>query len=57
MPWTVADVAGKTKKANTLSLKKRWVAIANRLLAHDQKKSISIKIANAAIAKAVTQSA
>jgi len=52
MPWTVADVASKTKKAKTTAQKKKWVSIANGVLKDCQAKGGSdcegkaIRIAN-----------
>ena len=51
MPWTASDALHFTKKATTLSLRRQWAKIANRILAHGQKESMAIKIANAAIKK------
>jgi len=61
MPWTMDDVASKTKLASTAALKRLWVSVANQELARckgpqEECEARAIRIANAAVRKAVSES-
>ena len=51
MPWTVADVPGKTKKAKTAKQRRQWVDIANSALKRHGDEARAITEANGVIAK------
>ncbi|MCE5309621.1 MAG: hypothetical protein LLG20_18460 [Acidobacteriales bacterium] len=46
MPWTAAEAAAKTHKANTPAKRKAWAAQANAILARTGDEAMAIKIAN-----------
>lgn len=50
MPWTVADVPGKTKKAKTPKQRRQWVDVANGELRKHGDEGRAIRAANAVIA-------
>lgn len=50
MPWTPDDGPERhTKKANTPAKKKRWAAVANRVLERTGDEAIAIREANSVI--------
>ncbi len=53
MPWKLADVAGKTKKATSAKLKRQWLDVANGELAKHGDEKRAIMAANGVVAKTV----
>ena len=51
MPWTVREVAHKTKKARTAKQKRQWVIVANSVLKRTGDEGRAVREANAAVAK------
>lgn len=51
MPWTMADAARHTKKADTEKEKRQWAAVANSVLNKTKNKGRAIAAASSVIAK------
>lgn len=51
MPWTMADAARHTKKADTEKEKRQWAAVANSVLKKTKNKGRAIAAASSVIAK------
>lgn len=49
MPWTPADAARKTKKADTPEKQALWARVANATLLNTGNEGEAIKMANAAV--------
>ena len=51
MPWTTADVSGKTKQAKSAKSKRQWVDVANAVLKKTGDEGRAVREANGAVAK------
>lgn len=49
MPWQPSDAKGKTKKARSPKLKRKWSAVANAILAKTGNEGLAVKTANGVI--------
>jgi hypothetical protein len=49
MPWTMADAARHTKKADTKPEQRQWSAVANAVLKKTKNKARAVASANAVI--------
>ena len=46
MPWTAADAGGKTKRARTPFLRRKWARAANSILEKSGSEGKAVRIAN-----------
>jgi len=51
MPWTMADAARHTKKADTPKEKRQWAAVANSVLKKTKNEGRAIAAASSVVAK------
>lgn len=51
MPWTMADAARHTKKADTTKEKRQWAAVANSVLKKTKNEGRAIAAASSVVAK------